>query len=84
MVIDARGAGRVEAQYAAPNGDDANCTTTIDATGRVEWGGGGTGSSGQAWLVLPAFELEASGGYGSGEASATPGEPAPGSPRSSS
>ena len=73
MVIDSRGAGHVEAQYAAPNGDDASCTATIDATGRVEWGGGGSSSNGQEWLVLPALGLEALGGYGSGEASATTG-----------
>jgi hypothetical protein len=73
MAIDSRGAGRVEVLYAAPNGDEASCTATVDAAGRVEWAGGGTGSSGQAWLVLPAFELASSGGYGSGEASATYG-----------
>jgi hypothetical protein len=73
MVTDARGTGRVEVLYAAPNGDDASCTTMIDATGRVEWSGGGTGSRGQAWLVLPALELESIGGYGSREASATTG-----------
>ena len=71
MVIDARGAGHIEAQYAAPNGDDASCVATIDAAGRVEWGGGGSGSRGQDWLPLQAFQLEAIGGYGSEVGSST-------------
>ena len=74
MVIDARGAGRVETQYAGPNGEEASCAgMRIDATGRVEPGGGGTGFRGQAWPALPAFELEFIGGYGSSEASSTSG-----------
>jgi hypothetical protein len=74
MVIDARGAGRVEAQYAGPNGEEASCAgMTIDATGRIERGGGATGFGGQEWRVLQAFELEAYGRYGSDEASSTVG-----------
>ena len=73
MVVDSRGGGHVEAQYAAPNGDDASCTATIDATGRTEWSGGGTGSRGQPWLTLPAFDLESVAGYGSSDGSATSG-----------
>ncbi len=74
MVIDARGAGRIEAQYAAPNGEDATCASmTIDADGRVEAGGGGTGSRGQPWLALPALELETVSGYSSSEGSGTSG-----------
>ena len=74
MVIDARGAGRVEAQYAGPSGEEASCAgMKIEATGRVEPGGGGTGFRGQAWPPLPAFELEFIGGYVSSEASSTSG-----------
>ena len=73
MVIDARGAGHAEAQYAAPNGDEASCIATIDAAGRVTWNGGGSGSLGKDWPVLKGFELEASGGYGSTGASTTAG-----------
>lgn len=79
MVIDARGAGRIEAQYAGLNGEDATCAgMTIDAAGRIEPGGGGTGFRGQAFRVLQAFELESIAGYGSIEGSATSGRAGPG------
>ena len=79
MVVDARGAGRIEAQYAGPNGLDANCGgMTIDATGRIEPGGGGTGMRGKEFGVLQAFELESIAGYSSAEASSTSGRAGPG------
>ena len=73
MVVDVRGAGRVETQYAGPDGSEASCIVMIDAAGRLEWGGGGTGSGGGGWPALQAFNLQAIGGYGSEVASSTAG-----------
>ncbi len=78
MVVDVRGGGRVEAQYAGPDGTEANCVVTVDATGRQEWAGGGTGSGGTPWRVLQASELEFVAGSGSAEASNTVGRAGPG------
>jgi hypothetical protein len=74
VVIDARGAGKIEAQYAGPKRVTAACWgMTIDATGAVAGGGGGTGFGETEWDPLPATEIEQLGGYGSAEASATSG-----------
>jgi hypothetical protein len=74
VVIDARGAGRVEARYAGPNGVEATCTRmTIDATGRVVAGGGGIGIGGQEWRVLQPLEIEDQSGFGSNESSTAMG-----------
>ena len=73
MVVDARGKGHVEAQYAGPDGSEASCIVTIDELGRLEWDGGGAGSGGGGWPVLQAFKLQAVGGYGSAVASSTGG-----------
>ena len=79
VVIDVRGAGKVEAQYAGPKRLTANCWgMTIDATGVIGPGGGGTGFGEADWNALQAHEMEQHGGYGSPEASATSGRVGPG------
>jgi hypothetical protein len=79
VVIDVRGAGKVEAQYAGPKRVTAACNgMTIDTSGAVAGGGGGTGFGEAEWDVLPAHELEQHGGYGSAEASSATGRVGPG------
>jgi hypothetical protein len=79
VVIDVRGAGKVEAQYAGPKRVTAACWgMTIDATGAVAGGGGGTGFGEAEWNDLQAHELEQHDGYGSAEASSTSGRVGPG------
>ena len=79
VVIDVRGAGKIEAQYAGPKRVTAACWgMTIDATGAVAGGGGGTGVGEAEWYPLPANEIEQFGGYGSSEASTTSGRVGPG------
>ena len=74
VVIDARGAGRIQAQYAGPRSTEASCIDmTIDAAGNVVAGGGGTGFGGQEWIILRPFEIEHHGGYSSEESSTTMG-----------
>jgi hypothetical protein len=79
VIIDARGAGRIEAQYAGPKRVTASCWgMTVDATGTVGPGGGGTGFGEAEWHAPQAHEIEQHGGYGSAEASATTGRVGPG------
>jgi len=79
MVIDTRGGGRIQAQYAGPRSTEASCIDmTIDAMGQVVAGGGGTGFGAQEWSILNPFELEHHGGYSSGESSTTMGRAGPG------
>lgn len=74
VVVDARGAGFIQAQYAGPNGVWATCINmTIDPTGRVVAGGGGTGIGGQEWRVLQPLEIEDQSGFGSDESSTAMG-----------
>ena len=79
VVIDARGAGRIQAQYAGPRSTEASCIDmTIDAAGQVVAGGGGTGFGAQEWSILKPFEIEHHGGYSSEESSTTVGRAGPG------
>ena len=51
---------------------------TIEATGQVVAGGGGTGFGAQEWSILQPFEIEHHGGYSSEESSTTMGRAGPG------
>lgn len=69
VVIDARGAGRVDAHYVGPNGVEATCfEMTVDDAGRVEGGGGATQFAEHEPPLLQPLEITNGGGY-VGEAS---------------
>lgn len=83
VVVDARGAGVAQAQYAGPNGAGAMCMDmTIDGRGHV--GAAGGGSTGQGGGPLPEVApntLEPGGSMSSGEpvtSSVTLGRAGPG------
>ena len=79
VVLDVRGAGKIEAQYAGPKRIEAACWgITIDATGSVGPGGGSSNVGEAEWHALPPNEIEQHGGYGSAEASSTAGRAGPG------
>lgn len=83
VVVDARGRGIIQANYAGPNGAGATCIDmTVDDRGRVTaMGGGGTGQGGGPLPALAANTLEPGGGMSSGDpinSSVTLGRAGPG------
>jgi hypothetical protein len=83
VVVDARGLGVVQANYAGPNGAGATCVDmSIDQGGRATASGGGsTGQGGGPPHAVAANTLESGGGMSSGQpvtSSVTLGRAGPG------
>jgi hypothetical protein len=67
VVVDARGEGLLQAQFAAPNGAEAFCMDmTVDQQGRVHAMGGGSTGGGDAARLLGPLEMESRGGMATG------------------
>jgi hypothetical protein len=79
MVIDARGEGVLQAQFAGLPGSTASCMDmTIRDDGLVEALGGGSTGGGMAFRPLQQFELQVDGKSGGGGGGIGPGAGGPG------
>jgi hypothetical protein len=69
LVVDARGEGRLELYYGAPNGGSGECNGIfVGLDGRVRPGGSGGSGSGEAWPPIAAGALlMQSSGWSGGE-----------------
>jgi hypothetical protein len=80
VVIDARGEGVLQAQFAGLPGSTATCMDmTVHADGSVEALGGGGTAFGAAFRPLQQFELQVDGMSGNGGDGMGPGAGGPGS-----